>query len=397
MTSPFPPLSRRYFIVQTTQAAVGCLVFPSLARAASARVKILEIKVISQEMQYYHGWSTLVRLKNGDLWVSWSGGRDSHVCPFGRVEAMVSHDDGLTWTLPRVLLDSATDDRDSGVLETAKGTLIVTTFTSDAYTKHLSEGQMFHIHTEKEWISKPLSPEQSTRWQAAHARLSETERKADIGQWCIRSTDGGLSWSTRIPTLVNSPHGPISLRDGRLLYAGKRLSGENRQVGVCESKDDGQTWEWLAEIPLRNGDKPRYHELHAVEAANGTLVVQIRNHNDENKGWTLQTESTDGGRSWSQPRPICYGFPSHLMRLRDGRLLMSYGYRRAPYGNRVRVSADHGVTWGEELVISADGATGDLGYPSTVELADGTLVTVWYESMGDTRLGVLRQAKWRLE
>ncbi len=85
------------------------------------------------------------------------------------------------------------------------------------------------------------------------------------------------------------------------------------------------------------------------------------------------------------------------MCLREGRLLMSYGYRRAPYGNRVRVSADHGVTWGEELVISADVATGDLWYPSTVELADGALVTVWYESMEDTRLAVLRQARWRLE
>ena len=28
---------------------------------------------------------------------------------------------------------------------------------------------------------------------------------------------------------------------------------------------------------------------------------------------------------------------------------------------------------------SADGEAGDLGYPSTVELADGTLLTVWYE------------------
>ena len=122
----------------------------------------------------------------------------------------------------------------------------------------------------------------------------------------VHTFDGWrFSWSPRIPTLVNSPHGPILLRDGRLLYAGKRLSGENRQVGVCESKDDGRTWEWLAEIPLRNGDKPRYHELHAVEADNGTIVVQIRNHNDENKGWTLQTESIDGGRSRSQPHPVC--------------------------------------------------------------------------------------------
>jgi hypothetical protein len=47
-------------------------------------------------------------------------------------------------------------------------------------------------------------------------------------------------------------------------------------------------------------------------------------------------------------------------------------------------------------VISADGKDGDLGYPSTIELADGTLLTVWYESMTKPKLAVLRQAKWRL-
>ena len=75
---------------------------------------------------------------------------------------------------------------------------------------------------------------------------------------------------------------------------------------------------------------------------------------------------------------------------------MCYGYRRAPHGNRARVSADHGRTWGDEFVISADGMNGDLGYPSTVELADGTLLTVWYETMATPKLAVLRQAKWRL-
>jgi hypothetical protein len=227
--------------------------------------------------------------------------------------------------------------------------------------------------------------------------LNDVERKAELGEWVIRSTDGGRTWSPRIPTIVNSPHGPIPLRDGRLLYAGKQLWTKERKIGVGVSSDDGLTWQWLAEIPARQGDNvSSYHELHAVEAANGTIVAQIRNHNDADKGATLQTESTDGGRTWSAPHPICYGFPSHLLRLRDGRLLMSYGYRRPPYGNRARISTDHGKTWSDERVISADGKDGDLGYPSTIELADGTLLTVWYESMAKPKLAVLRQAKWRL-
>jgi len=37
-----------------------------------------------------------------------------------------------------------------------------------------------------------------------------------------------------------------------------------------------------------------------------------------------------------------------------------------------------------------------LGYPSTVELADGTLLTVWYEQLASSPKAVLRQAKWKL-
>jgi hypothetical protein len=92
-----------------------------------------------------------------------------------------------------------------------------------------------------------------------------------------------------------------------------------------------------------------------------------------------------------------WGYPSHLLRLRDGRLLMSYGHRRAPLGNQARVSDDDGRNWSEPLVVSGDGSSGDLGYPSTVQLDDGTLVTVWYERMKDSPRAVLRQARWALE
>ncbi len=371
---------------------------PLFAQAEAPPAKIIETKVISQQPEYYHGWSTVVRRANGELWLSWSGGRESHVCPFGQVHAMTSRDDGKTWTFPRVLLDSATDDRDSGVLETAKGTLIVSTFTSLAYEDHLAKATGFADHTDKGWTTKAMPPEQIAKWKAAQARLSDEERKAELGQWIIRSTDGGKSWSTRIPTIVNSPHGPIQLKSGRLLYAGKQLWTADRKIGVAESKDDGLTWQWLAEIPTRTGDKNAYHELHAVEAADGTLIAQIRNHNEANKGETLQTESADGGKTWSEPHTIgVWGLPSHLLKLRDGRLLMTYGHRRKPYGNQARLSSDNGKTWSDPILLSGDGIGGDLGYPSTVELADGTLLTVWYETMKEPKLAVLRQATWRLE
>jgi hypothetical protein len=49
------------------------------------------------------------------------------------------------------------------------------------------------------------------------------------------------------------------------------------------------------------------------------------------------------------------------------------------------------------VIISGDGPGMDLGYPSTVEFDDGSLLTVWYETMKGSSHAVLRQAHWRLE
>src|SRR5207253_984736 len=86
--------------------------------------------------------------------------------------------------------------------------------------------------------------------------------------------------------------------------------------------------------------------------------------------------------------------PQRRLRLQDGRLLMTYGHRRKPIGNQARISADHGRTWSEPLILSDDASSWDLGYPSTVQLKDGSLVTVWYEVLKGAKQAVLRQAKW---
>jgi len=370
-----------------TLAGAG-LAFPFITRAAALKAKIANTRVISLRPNHYHGWPTLARRKDGELLLVCSGGRESHVCPFGQVELMRSGDGGRSWSFPRVLLDSPIDDRDAGVLETAKGSLLATTFTSNAYDEYyLKKG------SHKKWPE-----ERRARWLAAHNRVPAAARKSELGTWMIRSTDGGVTWSPRYDSLVNSPHGPVNLKDGRVLYAGKNLWRKETWIGVCESTDDGQSWKRLAQIPTRKGDDPKnYHELHAVEATNGNLIVQIRNHNKKSSRETLQTESKDGGKTWSEPHSIgVWGLPSHLLRLKDGRLLMSYGHRRKPYGNQARVSGDHSKTWSEPITISGDGAGGDLGYPSTVQLEDGSLVTVWYEKLAGSTLAVLRQATWRI-
>jgi sialidase-1 len=379
-------LSRR-LALKTTLAWAGAAVLPRSLRA-QPQAEVLQTRVISRQFDLYHGWPTLARQRNGRLLLVWSGGREAHVCPFGRVDWMTSSDGGNTWTWPRTLLDGAIDDRDSGVLETSRGTLLVTSFSSLAWESVLEQAER-----SGDWPAVTLQ-----RWQAARRRLPAELRKQELGTWMLRSTDGGLTWSKRYDSLVNSPHGPVQLSDGRILYAGKQLWRENPRVGVAISEDDGVSWSWLAEIPAREGDDPQqYHELHAVQAADGRLIAQIRNHNPNNQQETLQSESVDGGSTWSEPRSIgVWGYPSHLLRLDHERLLMTYGHRRSPIGNQARISSDHGRTWSEPILISQDATSSDLGYPTTVQRDDGVLVTVWYETMADHPKAVLRSAQWRL-
>ena len=68
-----------------------------LAAVRPARARVSPIETISSQPEFYHGWPTLLRRSNGELLVGCSGGREAHVCPFGRVELIRYSDDGRTW------------------------------------------------------------------------------------------------------------------------------------------------------------------------------------------------------------------------------------------------------------------------------------------------------------
>ena len=216
---------RRDFICAAAPAAM-------LSAQTAARGRVESIEMISRQPEYYHGWPTLAARRNGELLLAYSGGRDAHVCPFGRVELMRSRDGGRRWSWPEVVLDSPIDDRDCGVLETPSGSLLVTTFTSLAYEAVLKDASGW-------------PPEKLARWQAVDLRTTPEQRRGLLDTWMLRSTDDGMTWSAPYRVPVNSPHGPTALADGRLLYAGKQLWRPGTKVGVCESSDDGKSWQWL--------------------------------------------------------------------------------------------------------------------------------------------------------
>jgi hypothetical protein len=147
-------------------------------------------------------------------------------------------------------------------------------------------------------------------------------------------------------------------------------------------------------VPLPEGTaEEQFHEPHVVELPNGQLLglIRMQNHGDaprlEERGLVhfslVQTVSTDDGWTWSPAQPLGFhGSPPHLMRHSSGALVCVYGYRLPPYGQRAMVSHDGGQSWRVDYVLRDDGPDSDLGYPSSVELEDGSILTVYYQKAG---------------
>ncbi len=392
----------------------------------SADVK--EISVIPTPAEKYCGWPTVCALKNGELLIAFSGDRDAHICPYGKVQLVRSSDNGATWSAPETVVNTVFDDRDAGLIQLKNGNLLLTTFNSFYFKKVLDRAKKAmntpvkkgtHISAMKEKMLKDF--EVYKPWEK-HTELITEKDFENLGSFIYLSADGGKKWSSPIKVVGSSPHGPIELSDGRLLYVGKyedrRGDGGSGDIVVEESVDGGKTWKVISKIePPKGFKKSHCFEPHAVECADGKIVVHIRNH----KTWyLLQSESLDGGKTWTTMRQTeLFGYPSHILRLKDGTLLASYG-RRCHRDNSVKkedgwlimpdgrktgisgvfacLSYDNGKTWDvkNEIMLSLCD-TDDLGYPSSVELADGSIITVFYQKNKSDFQTKLMTTKWKLK
>ena len=119
------------------------------------------------------------------------------------------------------------------------------------------------------------------------------------------------------------------------------------------------------------------------------LVTVLRRRFDIAPGeahcWLDAFGSQDNGRTWQFLSRVAYtdlgkhnGNPPSLVRLQNGDLCVTYGFRAPPYGMRTKVSSDHGRTWGPEVMLRDDAATWDFGYPRSVVRPDGKVVNVYY-------------------
>ncbi len=111
----------------------------------------------------------------------------------------------------------------------------------------------------------------------------------------------------------------------------------------------------------------------------------------------LQYNSEDDGKSWHFAGNLTRQLQvsGSLLRLADGRILLSYGNRiPGEFGIETRISEDEGKTWAKPYRL-ANMPSHDGGYPATVELAPGQLLTAYYAEVDAPHKYEMRSIHWR--
>lgn len=375
-------------------------------------------------------WPTVTVDENGMLYLAASSARMAHVDPFGATVMATSEDGGATWSRPTQISNTVLDDRDAGIVYLGNGKLLATYFTTSA-DSWLPGGANYSML--KPYSQGRQAPSWAATWNSSYQPtggiigvhldllryIKRTDASYDLseGSYVIKSDDYGKTWNTSLYSLkgssyssdvadelksfrynapgtrvpVTSCHGPIPLSDGSVLYCGKVMDSTDLQMdhmGVYKSFDGGDTWKYLAEIPLPEGYYPNnFHELSATERDDGVIVCAIRTQDCGDKSVSPSltvylTYSYDGGNSFTKPVPAGTDFtgaPPHLITMNNGDIVMTYSDRTNPRCIRATVSTDGGITWSNMVAITTGFQSGDdMGYPASAATGDGSLCTVSY-------------------
>ena len=326
----------------------------------------------------YFAWPTVARLKDGTIAVGASGFRFFHVCPFGKAVISYSRDGGKTYSLPAPVIDTPLDDRDAGICPFGKSGVIFTSFNNTAdMQRENSDGNKY-----VDAYINSITKEDENKYLGSTFRISK---------------DNGITFGEIMHSPISCPHGPTELRDGTILWAGTDFYDVKGGIQIRKLNTESGETELISSFNLENEDV-YLNEPHLIELADGRLICHIRAENDV-KFTMYQSVSDDKGKTWTYPERILDetgGAPPHLFMHSSGILISTYGRRKMPYGIMAMLSTDNGKTWIKDIRLYENKITDDIGYPSTVELEDGSLLTVFYASEFEDEHCEIMQVKWRI-
>ena len=330
----------------------------------------------------YFGWPTVAKLQDGTIAVGASGFRLEHVCPFGKAVISYSTDNGNTYTMPAAVIDTPLDDRDAGICTFGESGVIVTSFNNSAQMQRGHNRDIPYVQSYIDTITK----EDEEKYLGATMRISN---------------DCGKTFGNIMLSPITNPHGPIQLRDGTVLWAGNNFFDYTNGIEIHTLNTQNGETELVGKITL-DSTEISLCEPHMIELPDGRLLCHIRGEariGGDDVFTTYQSISEDKGKTWTEPEmllDITGGAPPHLIMLDSGVLLCTYSRRKTPYGIMAMVSTDCGKTWDTDIRLYENAFSDDLGYPSTVELDDGTLLTVFYARDSEDPPCVIKQIKWKL-
>ena len=188
------------------------------------------------------------------------------------------------------------------------------------------------------------------------------------------------------------------------LTASKPWGGEGHGVFCARTTDSGASFKFVGwvtpQIDRGFAIMPASVRLSGTDllvAVRGCLETQVPS---KRQHFIDLYASKDNGRNWHFiSRPVADtgrgGNPPTLMKLTDGRMCLTYGFRGEPYGIHARLSSDEGQSWGETIILRNDGGSHDLGYTRTVQRPDGRIVTVYYFNDGPGKAGYIAATIWQ--
>ncbi|MBC7289237.1 MAG: exo-alpha-sialidase [Armatimonadetes bacterium] len=309
----------------------------------SKMLEVIKVAVSSEER--YYAFPSIARLADGRLAVVFYDGT-GHVSPDGRIDIVISEDEGRTWTKPRTIIDSPTDDRDPSIMQTREGTILVSCF-----------------------------------------RYDGRERKQPTRTFVYRSVDGGQTFDDGRPLDIGweweaTSDEILQLPDGTLLCPiyGVMRPGETERAAVVFSHDDGRTWqrETVSTIAYSEDGRLHFQEPALALLPDGRVLCELRTEllKPERRGFynIYESISSDGGRTWDQPRELpLVGQACGLLVHSSG--LIFHAYRKNGVSAILR-RPDEDWDPAKEFPVFMVG--GDAAYPSAVELSDGSILCVFY-------------------
>lgn len=337
----------------------------------------VDSRELAHEVIYQNGFrhlhpADLIGLENGELLVM-AREATEHYARDGDVIMLRSKDGGKTWGDRQVIGGvKDLDEREGCGIQLRDGTIVVGIYYNGNYNPDGAYGNT----------------------------LQRESGKQMLGTYIITSRDNGRTWTepnhisvAGMPFVATEgpTDAPIEMPDGSLVMAiiGYRLNGDPKNVGsvLLRSSDQGKTWSYVSTIAGDPGGKMSgFMEPGIVRTKSGRLVAALRNHSPDHPIYV--THSDNDGKTWAPVRKTALrGHPVDLIQLSDGRLLASYGMRPPihdrPGGIRAAFSRDNGETWDieSEVQLRRDFINWDIGYPESIELRDGRVLTVYYYNL----------------